>query len=237
MRVLQTKPSLSRFAVALRKLTTMTMTADLGGPRGSSDYFIDLDFIDWGAIFAGAILASAVAILFLAFGSALGLSLTSAYPWRGLPATGLVIAGALWVLWVQVSCFFAGGYLAGRLRRRVDAAATPHEVEVRDGSHGLLVWALCLVVGALITGAALSGVISLGARVASGATSPAAEPAGYYVDACCGRLLQSPRPPGRTRSPRQAGHNRGRCSHRDDRRGASVDRPDLRDECGWYFRC
>ncbi len=124
----------------------MTMTADLGGPRGSSDYFIDLDFIDWGAIFAGAILASAVAILFLAFGSALGLSLTSAYPWRGLPATGLVIAGALWVLWVQVSCFFAGGYLAGRLRRRVDAAATPtrwrYGMEVTGYSSGHSAWLL-----------------------------------------------------------------------------------------------
>ena len=140
-------------------------------------------FVDWGAILAGSVLAAAVATLLLVFGSALGLSLTSAYPGRGLPAAGLVIAGALWILWVEVTCFLAGGYLAGRLRRRVSPAATPHEVEVRDGSHGLLVWALCLVVGALVTGAALSGVVSLGARAAGGAAAAAPDPAGYYVDA------------------------------------------------------
>lgn len=140
-------------------------------------------FVDWGAILAGTVLAAAVATLLLVFGSALGLSLTSAYPGRGLPAAGIVIAGALWILWVEVSSFLAGGYLAGRLRRRVSPTATAHEVEVRDGSHGLLVWALCLLVGALITGATVSGVISLGASAAGGAAGAATEPAAYYVDA------------------------------------------------------
>ncbi|MDP9138585.1 MAG: hypothetical protein M3N38_10490, partial [Pseudomonadota bacterium] len=133
--------------------------------------------VDWGAIIAGSVLAAAVATLLIVFGSALGLSLTSAYPGRGLPATGIVIAGALWVLWVEISCFLAGGYLAGRLRRRASPSATAHEVEVRDGSHGLLVWAFCLVVGALITGATVSGVVSLGASAAGGAANAAADPA------------------------------------------------------------
>ena len=166
----------------------MTMTSDRDARRDSSiEPVVFMDephsFVDWGAILGGAILATAVATLLLVFGSALGLSLTSAYPGRGVPATGLVMAGALWVLWVEVSCFFAGGYLAGRLRRRINPAATPHEVEVRDGSHGLLVWALCLVVGALVAGAAVSGVASLGATAVGGATAAASEPAGYYVDA------------------------------------------------------
>ena len=167
----------------------MATGRDEPGPRGSPvAATIAFDephsFVDWGAIIAGSVLAAAVATLLIVFGSALGLSLTSAYPGRGLPAAGIVIAGALWVLWVEISCFLAGGYLAGRLRRRANPAATPHEVEVRDGSHGLLVWAVCLVVGALITGATVSGVVSLGASAAGGAaTAAASEPAGYYVDA------------------------------------------------------
>jgi hypothetical protein len=140
-------------------------------------------YVDWGAILAGSGLAAAVATLLLVFGSALGLILTSAYPGRGLPTAGLVIAGALWILWVEVSCFLAGGYLAGRLRRRAKPQATTHEVEVRDGSHGLLVWALCLIVGALITGATVTGVVSLGASAVGGAAATALDPSAYYVDA------------------------------------------------------
>ena len=42
------------------------------------------------------------------------------------------------VIWVTVTSFLAGGYLAGRMRRR--RSVSPHETEVRDGVHGLLVW-------------------------------------------------------------------------------------------------
>jgi hypothetical protein len=159
--------------------------ATIAGPRETS-IAIAVDepqsYVDWGAIIAGTVLAAAVATLLLVFGSALGLSLTSAYPGRGLPPLGLIIAGALWILWVEITCFLAGGYLAGRLRRRVSPSATSHEVEVRDGSHGLLVWALSLIIGALITGATVSGVISLGGRAAGGAAA-ASDPSAYYVDA------------------------------------------------------
>ena len=40
-------------------------------------------------------------------------------------------------------------YITGRLRRRFNDA-TEHESDVRDGAHGLLVWAGALVVGAII---------------------------------------------------------------------------------------
>ncbi len=64
--------------------------------------------------------------------------------------------------------------------------------------------------------------------MASGATSPAAEPAGYYVDA----LLRPSANRALGHRDGRAAHdrrdtNRGRCSHRGDRRGASVDRPDF----------
>ncbi len=98
-------------------------------------------YVDWGAIIAGAFVAAAISLVFLAFGSAVGLSLTSLQASASVSAAGIVIAAALWLLWVQVSSFIGGHYIAGRLRRRI-GDALPHEVEVRDGSHGLIVWEL-----------------------------------------------------------------------------------------------
>src|SRR3954447_17166196 len=107
-------------------------------------------YADWAAILAGAFVASAVSITLLSFGSALGLGVISPYRGSGVSGTGLVIAAGLWLCWVQISGFLAGGYLAGRLRRRL-GDASEHEVEVRDGSHGLIVWGLGTVALALAT--------------------------------------------------------------------------------------
>ena len=104
--------------------------------------------VDWAAIFAGGLLAVAISFILLTFGSAIGLSLTSPYEGEGRSLAFSRAASGLWVVWVQVSSFIAGAYLAGRLRRRLPDA-TAHEVEVRDGSHGLLVWALGVLVGAM----------------------------------------------------------------------------------------
>ena len=38
-----------------------------------------------------------------------------------------------------------GGYLTGRLRRRVHDASE-HESDVRDGAHGLVVWGGALII-------------------------------------------------------------------------------------------
>src|SRR5690606_5239003 len=98
---------------------------------------------------AGAVLASAVSLLFLTFGSAIGLTLTDAFGRSDSPLFWAAIAIALWIVWVQVSAFLAGGYVTGRLRRR-HLTATEHESDVRDGLHGLLVWATGLVITALL---------------------------------------------------------------------------------------
>ena len=107
--------------------------------------------MDWGAIFAGVFVSIAISSLFLAFGSAIGLSLTSFQPGESVPVTGMVIAAALWLLWVQISSFLGGGYVAGRMRRRI-GDGKPHEVEMRDGAHGLIVWAVNIVIGAVLAG-------------------------------------------------------------------------------------
>jgi hypothetical protein len=66
---------------------------------------------------------------------AIGLSLTSPYEGEtaGLPRCGERARGGL-----QVSSFIVGA--SGRTSA-APVAASPHEVEVRDGAHGLLVWA------------------------------------------------------------------------------------------------
>lgn len=106
-------------------------------------------YVDWGAIAAGAFVAAAISAVFLAFGSAIGLSMASFSGSGSPPVIGLAIAGALWLLWVQVSSFVGGGYVAGRLRRRI-GDALPHESEMRDGSHGLIVWAVGVSLGAIL---------------------------------------------------------------------------------------
>ena len=132
------------------------------GTANKTDVLIDASnpthYVDWNAIIAGTFIAAAISSVFLAFGSAIGLSLTSFKAANSVPVIGLVIAMALWLLWVQVSSFIAGGYVAGRLRRRI-GDATPHEVEMRDGSHGLIVWAVGVVFGTVLASwLAISGV-------------------------------------------------------------------------------
>ena len=100
-----------------------TSTVFAAEPRGS--------YVDWGAVIAGAVVAAALSLVLLTFGSALGLGLTSLEPGEGVSPLWLAIAAAIWLLWVQVSSFMAGGYLAGRLRRPI-GDAEPDEVDLRE---------------------------------------------------------------------------------------------------------
>ena len=131
-------------------------------------------YVDWSAVIAGAVLSTAIALILFAFGSALGLSFAS--PYREVTERSMwifAIAAALWLLWVQVSSFIAGGYLAGRLRRR-HHDATPQEVEVRDGAHGLVVWALGTLISALIAAVIGTGLVNVAGGIAGTAAQTAA---------------------------------------------------------------
>lgn len=150
-----------------------------------------VSYVDWPAIIGGIVLASAISLLLLTFGSALGLSFVDFRAANDVLPLWVAIAAGLWLLWVQVSSFMAGAYLTGRLRRR-HHDATEHEVDVRDGAHGLLVWAGALVVGALIATGGLSAVANTVGSAAStltnaasnvaGDAANAADPNAYFVD-------------------------------------------------------
>ena len=134
-------------------------------------------YIDWPAVIAGAVVAAAISLVLLTFGSALGLSFTSPFENTGMSAIGLAIGLAIWLVWVQVSSFLAGGYIAGRMRRRVHDASE-HESDVRDGIHGLLVWGTGVLIGGIILAIGVGGVVGAGASAAGGAAQSAVEKLG-----------------------------------------------------------
>lgn len=134
-------------------------------------------YVDWSAIVAGILLASAISLVLLTFGSAIGLNYASFEAADDVAPIWVAVAAASWLLWVQVSSFSAGAYLAGRLRRRVNDA-TEHEVDVRDGAHGLLVWSGALMIGALIAAGGLSAIAGGAGSAATALAGSAAEEAG-----------------------------------------------------------
>ncbi len=138
-------------------------------------------YVDWGAIAAGVFLAVAISSVFLTFGSAIGLSLTSFRPGSSAPVAGLAIAAGLWFLWVQLSSFVGGAYLTGRMRRRIGDAEM-HEVEMRDGAHGLIVWAVNIAIGAALAG--WITIMGIGGAISTASDTGAMD---YYVD----RLMRS----------------------------------------------
>ncbi len=111
---------------------------------------------DWSAILAGAVLATAIGLVLLGFGAAIGLSITSPYDGEGASPAAYVIAVGMWLLWVQLVSFSIGGYVAARLRT-VTPDATEQENDVRDGLHGVLAWAAGVIAAAVISYAALGG--------------------------------------------------------------------------------
>lgn len=133
-------------------------------------------YVDWAAILAGGIFALAISFLLISFGTGIGLSLTSPYRGEGVSAAWVATAAGIWFAWVMVTGFGAGGYLAGRLRRRA-GDAVPAEVEARDGAHGLMVWATGALAGSILAAMGVGGVMTAGAAMVAGAVDVASEAA------------------------------------------------------------
>jgi len=159
--------------------------------------------VSWAAVFAGAVVAAAMALILLALGAGLGLSTVSPWAGAGVSATALGVGAMVWLLAVQIISSGLGGYIAGRLRGHWAGVHTD-EVYFRDTAHGLLAWSVAAIVGAsLLTGAAGALVSAAGgaATTAVGATAAAAGtaagaaagslPTGYVTDV----LQRSDNPP------------------------------------------
>ena len=113
--------------------------------------------LHWTPVFAGAIAAAALAFVLLSFGSSIGLAVASpSSSWRDTSWT-LSFLGGVWLLLTSLASFGLGGYLAGRLRASW-SSATSHEIEFRDGVHGLIVWGIAILIGAILAFAAAATV-------------------------------------------------------------------------------
>lgn len=142
-------------------------------------------YIEWSAVLAGAVMAAALSIVLLTFGSAIGLSLTSPWQGSGLSASTTATLAAFWVILLQIGAALAGGYIAGRMRPRWTASELS-ESEFRDGLHGGLVWALSVILSAYLVSSAVGAISRTGATLAGQAAtaiSGAAEPLASQIDA------------------------------------------------------
>ena len=122
-------------------------------------------YVEWGAVFAGALAATAISFVLLTAGAAIGLSLVSPYESESYGRLAGLLA-VFWAIAVPILAFLVGGYIAGRMRSAWDAAASD-EVQFRDGIHGLLVWSLSIVAGGVLAFVAASTAAQTSAQVAA----------------------------------------------------------------------
>jgi len=146
-----------------------------GGAR-MTDAASDRHYVDWAAITGGAVVAMSIGVLATGFGAALGLSAISTENFGGSGLLALIIT-AVWIGISMVSAYASGGYIAGRMRRRVDGA-TRDEITVRDGMNGLIVWGVGILLSALLLGSAVGTTLTAVGNVAAAAGNVAAQVAG-----------------------------------------------------------
>lgn len=144
--------------------------------------------LQWTPIVIGAFAATALSLIMISFGTALGLGLASAAPtWRDASVALWLLSG-VYLIFQSLISFGCGGYLAGRVR--TPYALTSDETETRDGLHGVAAWALAVLIGAFLTAA----ITSAAYRPSSTAQPPSAtEPSilSYELD----HLFRAPRRP------------------------------------------
>ena len=147
-----------------------------------------LSYIHWGPGIAGAIVAAATSFVLMGFASAVGLMVASPSPtWRDTSVWLRFCpdSGSSW------SRSAASRSAAIRPGACVELGGFDREVEFRDGVHGLIVWALGVMLGAVLL------AMTASTFAAGTAASPARDTAGapgflaYEID----RLFRSERRP------------------------------------------
>lgn len=136
-------------------------------------------YVQWGPVFAGAMAAAGLAFVLHSFAAAIGLSVSSTAPtWRDA-SIALWLTSGLYLVLVALATYGLGGYIAGRMRSRWTLASAD-ETEFRDGTHGLLVWAIAtLITGMLALGAVPS--LSRLAAPSGGAAGPTTSVGGENI--------------------------------------------------------
>lgn len=105
--------------------------------------------LQWTAIVGGALVACAASFIMIAFGTTVGLGVSSAAPtWRDASVALWILSGIYLIVQALIS-FGCGGYFAGRCRMPY-GVGSGDEVQNRDGLHGVASWALAVVLGATL---------------------------------------------------------------------------------------
>ena len=138
---------------------------------------VDSSYVDWSAIFAGTVVAVAIGLLLATFGTALGLS-SITLDGTDQSSTLELVLTALWLVLTLIAAYLAGGYIAGRMRRRVETA-TGEEVTTRDGVNGLVVWGLGTILSVIL----VSNVVSFATTTAGNVAAGAGQAAGVVAQA------------------------------------------------------
>jgi hypothetical protein len=163
----------------------MIAETDVSGPLDTEPRYLQ-----WTPVIAGALAATALSLILVTFAAAVGLGVSSTAPtWRDASWALWLLSGLYLILQAIVS-FALGAYIAGRLRRPL-VPSPSDQVETRDGLHGLMVWAVAVVLGALVAAFVTAAAVNRPSP-ATAANASAAEPVlSYELD----RLFRSPRRP------------------------------------------
>jgi hypothetical protein len=163
-------------------MTIETLTTPIGDANYSN--------VRWTPVVSGALSAAAVSFILVTFGATVGLGVSSTAPtWRDASAALAILSGIFLIL-QSVLSFGMGGYIAGRIRGSVSSESAL-ETENMDGIHGLAVWALAVVMGAILAGIVGSVVLSRSAQTSTAQRSAAEPLLSYELD----RLYRAPRRP------------------------------------------
>jgi hypothetical protein len=173
---------MSNAALNARSNATLNARDECANPESATSA------VSWGAIIAGAVVASALSLALLMLGA--GIGLVSVSPWsnNNVSVATFGILAAAWFIAVQLFASGVGGYLAGRLRTRWVSVHTD-EVYFRDTAHGLIVWGVGAILTAWLLTSGVASVVSGAAHVGgsaleaagTAAAGPAAQVAGQVA--------------------------------------------------------
>jgi hypothetical protein len=149
---------------------------------GAASVEVPSRYLSWTPVILGALIATALSSILLAFGVTIGLGVSSTAPtWRDASAALWILSGLYLILQAALS-FGVGGYIAGRTNVGLAALDTA-EIEQRDGLHGLAAWALAVVLGVALAAFIGSATLTRPNSNGSSARTSAAEPLlSYEID-------------------------------------------------------
>jgi len=112
-------------------------------------------------------------LILLALGAGLGLLSVSPWSYQGASTTAITARSIIWLLVTSLCASGLGGYIAGRMRAKWNAA-TESETHFRDTVHGFLAWAVATLISAAVLASAASSMVGGAALAGAGVAAAGA---------------------------------------------------------------